>query len=112
MGYDKLCINELLVMKQQLTDSGVAAICALHSERERVFDHMRVLSPTTDVAELREFAQTVELIEFELQAAWRFSVDRRFHIWWNLVPHCTTCHLVGGSSGDRVIDEDCPIHGK
>jgi len=88
-------------------------ILELHSLRHTYMHTMRK-TDATNRGVLRTLAQFVETVEFQLQEAWGFDRDDKFHSYWYRVPHCTCPKLdnkdVFGSA-IRYINEDCPVHG-
>mgnify|MGYP001813114494 FL=1 len=110
-------LNERLLEKQGIDEEGAQRIIALHEKRENMFDLMRALDPEDPQQRisLREWAEKVEELEFELQDAWGFPQTRDMHSWWYRLPHCK-CPIMDNmdvmGTDLRYFNGDCPIHGQ
>ena len=103
-------LNSDLIKQQGITEEGIKRLLDLHKLKSIVFDCMR---DTDDVDELHYLADCVEHVEYALQEAWGFPLDRNFHRWWD-VPKCSCPELDNrGRYGTeyRIIDCKCPVHG-
>jgi len=78
---------------------------------------MRMTTPENIPSEdfFPKCAGLIEEIEFLMQRAWGFEEDAAFHTWWYQAPHCT-CPPIDNAerfgSKNKVIRQDCPLHGK
>lgn len=102
-------LNSRLVEKQGLDQERVDVIKDLHIEKDDIFELMK---NTDDVKKLKELAFSVENLEFQLQAAWKFPQDRNYHRWWE-VPKCKCPSMDNQDNYGtmyRVIAGHCPIH--
>lgn len=109
-------LNPILVKKQGLTIPEVLELENLHELRERTFSEMERLDPTNekDLVTLKIFAELIESLEYNMQRVWKFDQDKSKHTWWFRIPHCT-CPKIDNSDPiymNRIINSDCPIHGK
>lgn len=91
-------------------------ILALHFLRHSYTHAMTNCDPKVlkDRRSLRNLANLIEGVEFQLQEAWGFSQDAAFHSYWFRVPHCTCPKLDNQENfgfPQRVINENCPVHG-
>jgi hypothetical protein len=105
-------LNPELIDKQGLTDKECKHIVKLHISRCKLFDKMK---QENNVRVLRRYVKDLTQIEFDLQKAWKFKKDARFHSWWFLSPKCTCPKLDNWDSlgtGYHVISEECILHGK
>ena len=76
------------LIKNQKVRRNLGAIKQLHHDREDVYDLMRVMDPVEDRESLMECDKELTDIEFKLQGLWKFTKDKKFHIFWYR-PHCT-----------------------
>ena len=87
-------------------------IVRLHEFRESLFAQMEA---TDDRPTLFDLGQMVEQCEFDLQKAWKFKQDRRYHSWWFRVPKCACPKMDNyervGATDQRIINLNCPVHG-
>jgi len=103
-------LNPALVMKQNLDPFNVSILLELHVEK---FKYVEKMEATNNVTELKNLADAIEYVEFEMQAHWGFPKDVRYHEWYN-IPKCTCPSM---DNRDRkgtdycIISSDCPIHG-
>lgn len=95
------------------TPENRSRILAIHMARHEIFDRMRAL-PSRPCNELRDLANEVEDLEYQLQEAWGFPADSNYHTYWYEVPHCA-CPLMDNDeefgSSYRIKDKSCPVHG-
>ena len=104
-------LNEGLAERQGVTDQEMINLIELHQQKLTIFEQMWA---TTDYTELRNLAELVEGIEFEMQKNWHFPQDATFHEWYN-VPNCTCPKMDNEDrrgTSYRVVDAKCPIHGE
>ena len=103
-------LNPALVMKQGLDLFNIGVLLELHVEKLK---YMEKMEATDDVTELKNLADAIEYVEFEMQAHWGYPKDVRYHEWYN-IPKCTCPSM---DNKDRrgtdycIISSDCPIHG-
>ena len=103
-------LNSDLIEQQGVTEEGIKRILDLHKLKSIVFDCML---DTDDADELHYLADCVEHVEYALQEAWGFPLDRNFHYWRN-VPKCSCPELDNRErygTEYRIIDCKCPVHG-
>lgn len=104
-------LNPDLIKRQGLTEEEVFNVRDWHNRREQLFG---LMERSVDPAWLQILAEAVEKVEFELQRAWKFPLNRNMHTWWMRLPHCRCPQMdnmerVG--TPYRIRSEGCPIHG-
>jgi len=105
-------LNWALSERQNLTDDERQLIIECHDRRVVIFDKMSV---TDDVKRLRQYADEIEELEFELQRHWHFPIDHSYHTWWIKAPGCTCPKMDNKDpmyNGLRIISSGCKLHGK
>lgn len=106
----KYYINKKLCDMQKLSEDNIRGIVQKHIQKLMMFEQME---ETDDPNKLKELAQIVNDIEFDLQELWGFALDENFHEWY-LVPKCTCPKLDNidrRGTKYRIFSGDCPIHG-
>lgn len=72
-----------------------------------------MINKTDNPIELKDLVKDVEQCEFELQKLWKFTVDAKFHRWWEY-PKCS-CPKIDNNdnypTGYYIIDLSCLLHG-
>jgi hypothetical protein len=112
-GWRQMYLNPQLVYKQKISVEDVAKLKELHHERLDIFDCMLMSGGKPEV--LKVWAKRIEELEYSMQAAWKFNIDKSFHSWWYQVPYCKCPKLDNDNvlgTGMVYINTDCPIHGK
>lgn len=108
-GKYSILINEYL-LNAKCAWSNLNKIKKLHVEKFKVF---KKIEKTNDKEKIKQFVKDIENLEFQLQSAWGFPLDRNYHTWYN-VPRCT-CPKADNRENYgtefRIIDGNCPIHG-
>lgn len=107
-GYSTI-INENLLRAKGAFEN-LDSIKKLHIEKFKIFKKME---KTNDVEKLRNLANNIESIEYQLQELWCFPKDKNYHFWFD-VPKCTcpmSDNMENRGTENRVIDKNCPIHG-
>jgi hypothetical protein len=108
-GVEALILNKEL-LDQQNCWTNLDKIKELHSERLHLCD-MMMESDDIDFLTLCDAYYT--LIEFELQEAWGFPLDKKFHMFWRRVK-CECAKLDNQDAypfGYYSISGGCPLHG-
>lgn len=108
-GEPKIMISETLLDKQDAWDR-LEIIKALHMLRLGI---SQLMKETDDVSELKKLDKKYTEVEFELQEAWKFPKDARYHRYWNR-PKCTCPKMDNEDrygTGYSVINSECPLHG-
>lgn len=85
--------------------------CAIYLAKKA----MKELNPEKDRPDLRMYASGIEQIEYQLQGLWRFPQKKSHHIQWFRLPHCKCPNMDNADMwgvDERIINCDCPIHGK
>lgn len=103
-------LNWDLAQTNGLTNGEMQAIIDCHTRRIVIFDLMK---KTDDREELRDFADEIEQLEYEMQAYWHFPRDRDYHTWWLVVPKCNCPKMDNRDPmyfGRRIIVGSCPVH--
>jgi len=109
-GKEVLLLNKHLLDKQLAWDN-LELILLLHSLRLHLEDEMKA---TDDPKLLKAMDLEYTQIEFELQDAWGFPRNAKFHAFWNR-PKCI-CPKIDNSdsypTGFYITRQDCPLHGR
>lgn len=104
-------LNQMLVEKQGLSQEEVWKIQDLHNVRRSIEFTMQ---KTQKPEELRRLFDDWTKCQFELQKAWKFTEDARYHKSW-LVPNCG-CPVLDNEDryphGPYVISLSCLVHSK
>lgn len=107
---DCVFLNPDLIRKQKLTWLKVKLILSLHKEKFKILDMMQ---KSTNIKLIRRGAKAITYIEYDLQSAWGFKKDKKYHRFWE-VPHCTCPKFDNEDvypSNYYVINGSCLIHG-
>lgn len=64
--------------------------------------------------DIKDFLEILERNENELQKAWGLEPDPKWHSYWKAPMYCTCPKLDNAEmlGYGRIINEDCPLHGK
>jgi len=103
-------LNYFLLNKQGIDAGKLAQLKQLHRAKRII---MLAMESTEDPEHLRDLADSITDVEFELQETWGFPQDIRFHMFWQL-PKCTCPKMDNFDrypSGQYVVNKTCPIHG-
>ena len=102
-------ISHRLVIQKGLTQEQVDVIKQLHVEKLDIFELMK---SCTDIAQLRNYAELVTAVEFDLQDAWGFERNLAYHRFWEL-PKCACPKLDNYDASPHMsyMSGDCLIHG-
>jgi len=107
-----MAINFRLAKQRGVSLKDQYRIEVRHTMRDQLFEEMSKLKPE-DWWSLRQLAERVTRIEYELQELWGFERDCRWHEFWRM-PWCS-CPILDNKdrrgTGQAVIAESCPIHG-
>lgn len=97
-----------LAEKQNLSEGARRLIVRLHESRVELFKKAAGLK---NPRKLKELADELESVEFELQEVWGFERDRLKHSWWYRIPRCA-CPKMDNSERlrGRIIMDGCPVH--
>lgn len=100
-----MVLNEKLVQRQGITETGAQEILNLHAELQDI-----VKNP-------ENYNNPVELIreiEFRLQELWKLPLDENFHSHWLSIKGCE-CPTIDNyermGTQNKVISGACPWHG-
>ena len=103
-------LNPVLVKQQQVHPEQIDQLYGLHEDKDNIFEYAE--NWTTETAKGREklkiIASHLELVEFAMQLAWGFELDRTKHSWWCELPGCTCDSRYPEFRGTAT--ETCPIH--
>jgi hypothetical protein len=121
---DKLTLDDLTVrvgefsvtlnarmIKFQAVLEYVEMIKDLHTEKLTVYTHMQ---NTTMPSVLAQYAERLTEIEYDLQEAWGFDRNVRFHKFWE-APKCKCPQMDNDDaypSGYYSFNTKCPVHGE
>ncbi len=98
------------LLDQQKCWHNLETIKALHARRLELVDKM---TAETEAGLLRKYNEEYSYIQFDLQDAWLFPRDAKFHRFWE-VPHCSCPKLDNEDrypTGLYVINKACILHG-
>jgi hypothetical protein len=105
-------ISPWLAISKKRTVEDLEAIKAVHVKRLELFAK---IEEEEDPVILHLLADQITDIDFELQEAWGFDSDIRYHTWWYQAPKCSCAKLDNHDflgSGLSSVNENCPLHGK
>lgn len=111
-GKLELYLSPHLAVKQNLNIEDLETIRKVHIKRLKLFEK---IESENDIVKLRKLADKVTEIEFELQDAWKFDRDAKFHSWWFNAPKCTCPKLDNNErigTGTFIINGNCLLHGE
>jgi len=103
-------LNPSLITKQKC-EHNIDKIKALHEERLELRDMMAQTDSCDDILMIYNALYTE--IEFELQDAWGFGRDIKFHKFWDR-PHCACAKMDNEDnypSGFYYFLSGCTLHG-
>ncbi len=108
-------LNERLAIKQDITDSDLEELKALHVEKHIMFLELEKLDSTKDkdIEKLKKGALKLEIIENSLQDTWGLGANSDYHEWY-LIPHCTCPKMDNADMKGidrRIMNSACPVHG-
>lgn len=100
-----MAINYEFAVKQGLTEEEIAALPSRYLLLDDVLSNPEKYDDPV---------ATVEKMEFDLQEAWHFPRDKRFHKYQLWIKGCTCPRLdnaeLFGHTEDRYAVSDCPWH--
>lgn len=103
-------INSNLIKIKGIDSEGLKLIIKLHKQKHKISEKML---KTDDKKLLKEFADLITNIEFDLQKAWGFEQNIDYHKFWYL-EKCECPKLDNDDRyphGNYIITNNCPIHG-
>lgn len=104
-------LSTRLALKKSLTSSGLKILKDIHRKRFRLFEKIEA---EDDPILLRILANKIDDIEYELQDAWGFDRDKKYHSWWFKLPKCK-CPVMDNmdnvGTNYNIISGNCPLHG-
>lgn len=107
-GKEVLMISKALLDRQNCWEN-LEKIKDAYSRKLFIYDE---INETTDKTKLRELGLKLREIEFELQGYWKFSIDAKFHRFWEY-PKCECPKLDNMDDYPHLqhINLSCPLHG-
>lgn len=104
-------VNARLVRERNISIEKVKIIKGLHYKRHALRIVMEMAGNKELLCHLKE---EYEKLEYDLQDAWGFPRDNRYHEWFK-VPQCScpwrdNQELIG--TENRIINAECPVHGE
>jgi hypothetical protein len=109
---NKIILNNKLIERQKIDEKVVEKIKSIHRKRIKLFNQ---IEKENDSEKLKLLAKKIDDIEYDLQDAWGFPRDNKFHSWWYRMPKCTCAKLDNQERLGcefKVINESCPLHGR
>lgn len=120
VGYAELTVVDLegrerYVLSKRLLDSqncwqNLEALKDAHQFKLMLYS---MIEDETDVEMLKQLAEDITLVEFELQRLWGFTENRTFHRFWE-TPKCVCPHLDNEErigTPYQIINTMCSLHG-
>jgi len=97
------------LLDQQNCWTNLDAIKEAHVRKLDLYDALRA---TDDNGELRKLGDQVTAIEFELQGLWGFTLDAKFHRFWEY-PKCQCPKMDNADDYPymQYVSGSCPLHG-
>jgi hypothetical protein len=110
MNYE---LNPILIEQQQLVPAEIAILTGLHERKDTLFMFAKMMDPNNRVGlyTLKYMAEVLQQLEFTMQKAWHFDMDRDKHSWWCLIPHCECNPQYTSIFPVRATSAPCKIHG-
>ena len=109
-------INMELARSRGLDAAAIKRINEIYKKLESIFEAQRkILNGKIEVAEtvLEQWDSEVRVLEFELQEAWGFERNEKWHHYWFKQPLCT-CPKVDNyerlGTGMFIVSNSCPLH--
>lgn len=103
-------LNPRLVKIQGLEKSDIDNIVKIMRKISR---HLNKMEKLTNKFQIRDAAVKWHELQYELQTAWKFPLDKKFHRFWEL-PHCecpTMDNLERWGTEYTIKTNKCVIHG-
>lgn len=100
-----------LAEKMGINHERLNKIKELHQERLLLLGKMKM---ENTIIPLRELAEMITEVEYQLQDAWGFPRDSSMH-YWTEVPKCSCPKMDNWDirgTGKRLINLSCPVHGE
>jgi hypothetical protein len=104
-------LNLNLIKKQGINKATLQKIKTLHLHKLMIYDLMDQIDNSV---QLKNFDQILTELEFELQDAWGFPRDARYHKFWNR-PCCACAKLDNEDAyptGYYNYNDNCLLHGQ
>ena len=110
-------LNNALIEKQGLNQKDVDTIESLHDNMDTIVNMLNSLEWNDENREqIFQLTRSIEILEFTMQKAWRFSQDKAFHTHWLRNNHCNCPRMDNRDplyfGGGQIHRGDCLIHGE
>ena len=108
-GNPALRLNKNLILRQGLTEGEVEKIKELHVCRLILEWEIA----TNKDADFESLIRDWHEVQFKLQEAWKFPLDKNYHRFWD-IPTCKCPKMDNDDAyptGYYVYSADCPLHG-
>ena len=106
-----IILNQKMVEQQELTEEDIKLVQLCY---EQLFELFKEAKEEDDDVALHRIGKSIQNAEFNLQEAWKFPRDARYHRYWYRAPKCT-CPIIDNDeafgTGHNVIQANCPLHG-
>lgn len=102
-------INARLIESKEIDDSTLKEIIRIHEHKLIIYADIQ---KETELIMLPLYAKILTHYERKLQVLWGFTVDNRFHRFWN-TPRCTCPKLDNEDrypNGYYIRNLECPLH--
>ena len=111
LGKVRMYLTPAFAIKQGVTYNDLRRLKVIHRRRYRLFDKIKA---EDDPKRLKKLAEKITDIDFDLQEAWGFERDEKFHTWWYRLPKCICPKIDNRDCVGTVLrytSHDCPLHG-
>ena len=113
-------LNTALIKKQKLNYDDLEKIHTLH---RRLKEYLSKLKVAKEILETNPFhsksikirdnsVKKIEKIEFKMQKAWKFDLDKNKHTHWLSNPFCNCNYKKQSFYSENVFNINCPVHRK
>ena len=109
-------LNPALIEKQGLDQKDVDTIESLHDSMDTVVNMLNSLEwNEKNKEQIFQLTRSIEVLEFTMQKAWRFTQDKAFHTHWLRNRHCCCPRMDNRDpfyfGKGQIYRGDCVIHG-
>jgi len=108
-------LSPTMVREKDLSPETIQKIKDLHCLLGDFFEEVKKIDLGADKIKTRNLMDLIEDTEFELQEAWGFPKDARFHTHWLRIPGCSCAKMdnldIAYRGRGKIINGGCPIHG-
>lgn len=102
-------LNSQLLKQQKISNKELEHIKELHIQRLKIEEAFSFGQLSVD-----DYREAWEMNQFYLQEAWKFPLNKNFHIFWNM-PGCSCSSSKNNANypdGPYTYSSSCEIHAK